>query len=381
MRRSRHHIGIWCKYGLWEASQKEFERARSVFERALQVDYRNQTLWLKYADMEMKNKFVNHARNVWDRAVVLHPRVDTFWYKYSYMEELIGAIDSARQVFERWMAWEPDDMQWAAYIKFEMRQGNIEQARSIYERYIKVLPTCRAYLKYARWEESLHQRALARSIYERALDELHPMERTEKLLVNFARFEERCKEIDRARVIYQYALSLLESNVEDARDDVSELKREFIAFEKRHGSKDSIENALVTQRREHYNAAVEADRYNYDIWFDFAHLEEAESGAPDVRAVYERAVLCVPPLREKRFWRRYIYLWINYAVYEELVARDVDRARDVYRRCLQLLPHKTFTFGKLWLMAAHLEVRQKDLAAARKILGQGIGTVVTLNDR
>ena len=21
-------IGIWCKYGLWEASQKEFERAR-----------------------------------------------------------------------------------------------------------------------------------------------------------------------------------------------------------------------------------------------------------------------------------------------------------------------------------------------------------------
>jgi crooked neck len=62
-----------------------------VFERALDIDYRNQTLWQKYADMEMKNKFVNHARNVWDRAVTLHPRVDTFWYKYSYMEEMAGA--------------------------------------------------------------------------------------------------------------------------------------------------------------------------------------------------------------------------------------------------------------------------------------------------
>jgi crooked neck len=121
IRRNRHHIGIWCRYGLWEASLREFERARSVFERALDVDYRNQTLWQKYAEMEMKNKFVNHARNIWDRCVTLHPRVDAFWFKYTYMEELVGAINEARQVFERWMKWEPDDMGWAAYIKFEMR--------------------------------------------------------------------------------------------------------------------------------------------------------------------------------------------------------------------------------------------------------------------
>jgi crooked neck len=35
IRRNRHHIGIWCRYGLWEATLKEFERSRSVFERAL----------------------------------------------------------------------------------------------------------------------------------------------------------------------------------------------------------------------------------------------------------------------------------------------------------------------------------------------------------
>lgn len=40
---------------------------------------------------------------------------------------------------------------------------------------------------------------------------------------------------------------------------------------------------------------------------------------PDtVRDVYERAIANIPPIQEKRHWRRYIYLWINYALYEEL---------------------------------------------------------------
>lgn len=57
-----------------------FSRARSIYERALDVDYRNVTLWLKYAEMEMKNRQVNHARNIWDRAVTTLPRVNQFWY-------------------------------------------------------------------------------------------------------------------------------------------------------------------------------------------------------------------------------------------------------------------------------------------------------------
>jgi len=43
-------------------------------------------------------------------------------------------------------------------------------------------------------------------VYERSLVELHTEERSEQLLIAFARFEERSKEYDRARVIYKYAL-------------------------------------------------------------------------------------------------------------------------------------------------------------------------------
>ena len=32
------------------------------------------------------------------------------------------------------------------------------------------------------------------------------------------------------------------------------------------------------------------------------------------------------------------------------------------------MPHKSFTFAKVWIMFAHFEVRQKNLTRARKIL-------------
>lgn len=55
---------------------KEFSRARSVFERALDVDPYCISLWIRYAENEMKNKFINHARNLWERATSILPRVE-----------------------------------------------------------------------------------------------------------------------------------------------------------------------------------------------------------------------------------------------------------------------------------------------------------------
>lgn len=37
------------------------------------------------------------------------------------------------------------------------------------------------------------------------------------------------------------------------------------------------------------------------------------------------------PKPNDSFWRRYIYLWINYALFEELQAADVERTREVYK--------------------------------------------------
>ncbi|CAL9023145.1 unnamed protein product, partial [Prunus brigantina] len=52
IRRVRGNVRDWIKYAQWEESHKDFERARSVWERALEVDHRNLTLWCNYAEAE-----------------------------------------------------------------------------------------------------------------------------------------------------------------------------------------------------------------------------------------------------------------------------------------------------------------------------------------
>lgn len=79
-------------------------------------------------------------------------------------------------------------------------------------------------------------------------------------------------------------------------------------------------------------------------------------------------VFLLSPLYLFRYWRRYIYLWINYFLYEELEMNDVEKTREIYKTCLQIIPHKTFTFAKIWIMFAHFEIRQLELQSARKIM-------------
>ncbi|GLD99735.1 hypothetical protein PINS_up008463 [Pythium insidiosum] len=374
IRRQRHHIGTWMKYAQWEESQHEFKRARSIFERAIDVDYKNPTIWLKYAEMEMRHKFINHARNVWDRAVTLLPRVAQFWYKYAFMEEMAGNLNGARRVFERWMEWQPDDQAWYSYIKLELRANDVERARQLYERYVACHPAERSYMKFAKWEEKdQHQLVFARRIYERALEELRDDEKTELIYVAFAAFEERCREIERARAIFKYALDRL------PKEEAPQLYNAFITFEKKHGDKQHIEDVVIAKRRVVYEQQVTANPLDYDSWLEYIKLEENEAvesqafGA--VRDVYERAIANVPPIEEKQYWRRYIYLWIKYALFEELIAADEspERVRNVYKLCLSVIPHKKFTFAKIWVLFAKFLVRQRDLQAARLTLGESLG--------
>ncbi|KAJ8309533.1 hypothetical protein KUTeg_014407 [Tegillarca granosa] len=189
----------------------------------------------------------------------------------------------------------------------------------------------------------------------------------EKLLIAFAKFEEGQKEHDRARVIYKYALDNL------PKERCEEIYKFYTVHEKKFGSRAAIEDVIVSKRRFQYEEEVKSNPLNYDAWFDYLRLLEDDQNIEQVRDTYERAIANIPPSQEKRHWRRYIYLWINYALYEELETEDYDRTREVYKACLDVIPHKKFTFSKIWLMFAHFEIRQKNVNGARKVLGVSIG--------
>ncbi|KAF3043152.1 NineTeen Complex (NTC) component [Didymella heteroderae] len=367
VRRNRINMNNWMRYASWELEQKEFRRARSIFERALDVDSTSVALWLRYIESEMKHRNINHARNLLDRAVTLLPRVDKLWYKYVYMEETLGNIDGARSVFERWMQWEPEESAWSSYIKLEKRHGEFERARAIFERFTVVHPEPKNWIKWAKFEEENGTSDLVRDVYGTAVETLGDEFMDEKLFMAYAKFEARLKETERARAIYKFALDRM------PRSKSVNLHKAFTTFEKQYGDRDGIEDVVLSKRRVHYEEQIKENPKNYDAWIDFARLEETSGNTDRVRDVYERAIAQIPPTQEKRHWRRYIYLWLFYAVYEESITKDTDRTRQIYQECIRLIPHKRFTFAKLWLMFAHFEVRQSQLTAARKLLGQAIG--------
>ncbi|EFQ28723.1 hypothetical protein CGRA01v4_10126 [Colletotrichum graminicola] len=367
VRRNRVNLNNWMRYAQWELEQKEFARARSVFERALDVHPNDIRLWIRYIESEMKCRNINHARNLLDRAVTRLPRVDKLWYKYVYMEEMLGNVPGTRQVFDRWMQWQPDEAAWSAYIKLEKRYGEYDRARDIFRAFTLVHPEPRNWIKWARFEEEFGTSDMVRDVFGTAIEELGDEFVDEKLFIAYARYEAKLKEYERARAIYKYALDRL------PRSRSMALHKAYTMFEKQFGDKDGVEDVVLSKRRVFYEAQVKENPKNYDIWFDYTRLEETAGDLDRVRDVYERAVAQVPPAQEKRFWRRYIYLWINYAIFEELQAKDVERSRQVYRVCLELIPHKKFTFAKIWLLKAQFEIRQGELTAARKTLGQGIG--------
>jgi len=367
IRKNRVVMTNWFKYAAWEEQQKEIDRSRSVYERALDVDHRNIALWLKYAEMEMRNKQVNHARNLWDRAVTVLPRANQLWLKYTYMEETVANVPGARAIFERWMEWEPEDQYWSTYINFELRYKELERARTIFERFVMVHPDVRNWIRYASFEQRHGFVNSARAIYERAVEFFGDEYLNEELFVKFAEFEERQKEHDRARAIYKYALDRM------PREQCVKIYEAYTVHEKKFGERTGIETVITKKRKLQYEDEVTNNPMNYDAWFDYIRLVESEGIKDEIRETYERAIANVPLSKDKQFWRRYIYLWINYAIFEELEAEDFSRTRDVYKTCLDLIPHKRFTFAKMWLLYAQFEIRQKDVGAARRALGTAIG--------
>ncbi|KAG6821427.1 NineTeen Complex (NTC) component [Arthromyces matolae] len=358
IRRTRGSIKEWLQYANWEASQNEFARSRSVFERALDVDARSVQLWLSYTEMELKSRNVQHARNLFDRAVTLLPRVDQLWYKYVFLEELLQNVPGARQVFERWMQWEPDDKAWQAYIKLEERYAEMDRASAIYERWIAVRPEPRVWVKWGKFEEERGRLDKAREVFQTALeffgDDEEQVEKAQAVFGAFAKMETRLKEYDRARVIYKFALARI------PRSKSASLYASYTKFEKQHGTRNTLENTVLGKRRIQYEEEVSNDGRNYDVWFDYSRLEE--SALHDLKeeggATPEEEEAAVARVRE---------------IFERAVAQDYARARQIFQTAINLVPHKQFTFAKLWVMFAKFEVRRLDLPAARKILGAGLG--------
>ena len=284
------------------------------------------------------------------------------------------------------------------------RSGRAAEARAVYERAVEVLCANErevdgaAAAAAAREEEKPSDGVII--VYEddpetAAADKnssSSSSSNASRLYLAFAAFEALAGEPERARAIYRHALDRAPKR------DVDAVFEAYSAFERSRGDRDGVDAVVAAERRLEYERRVQGDARDYDAWFEYARLEEgaaaaelaearAEAPSPEsfdlaraaeespavarVREVYERAVAALPPATtsattssaeaEKRLWCRYVYLWIYYAVFEELVAGDSKRAVAVYRAALGV----RFSFSLSFPFFFFFRERKKQLEKKR----------------
>lgn len=349
LRLKRNNIGIWLKYARWEEEQKDFRRARSIYERTLQVDYQNTAVWLRYIEMEISNKFIQHARTLYDRVTGVLPRIEQFWFKYAYMEERLENYAGARAIYERWMSWKPSDNAWLQYVKFEERCGEIDRARSIFERYMEQYLDTTAFIRYCKFEEKYKQYEKARTGYETCISMMPDL--TEDVFMKYAQFEIRRGELERANRIFKLGLEKLSPA------DSKKLYSGYISHTKQTGSRDQIEQVLLEKRRAYYESMLVSEPQNLDTCFDYIRMEEEAGDVEKVREIYERSIAKIPAGSDKKYWRRYLYIWLFYAQFEETMGKDIVRARNVLECAIKLMQYQKIYSTKILKYFGKFEIR------------------------
>lgn len=382
LNKNRLNYRQWMRYAKWEVDDNhDFRRARSVMERALEVNVQHVPFWVRYVELELSHKNVNHARNVLDRGVTILPYCDKLWFLYAETEERLGNYQGVRQVFQRWLLWRPGKAAWEAYVGFERRYDEHDKVRVIFTEMLGHFNEGSVWLEWANFEKLIlgdeeEQVRRVRGVYESGADYLVARGGMEEAEVQFFRlwclWEGSIGEAERGRAILDQLVGL-PGLAKQAR---AEVFRSLTEFERLYGTLSAVEGQILVKKELKCEAAVSANPRDYDTWWELIKIKETAVGtaAEELRQVYRQATSTYPQDSEKLTkWRRYVFLWIRFALWEEFKQRQVENAREVWRQVLAVVPHERFTFAKLWVMVCEFEMRNASLQAARKVLGRAIG--------
>ena len=117
----------------------------------------------------------------------------------------------------------------------------------------------------------------------------------ENFLIRFTKFEIKCKQFERAKMLFKYAIDHLPE------DNQKRIHNYFLDFQKQYGTREDMEDMVLVKRRYYLEEQINLDAYNYDHWFDYVQLEEQANtiSLDAIRDVYERAISHQPKVMEK----------------------------------------------------------------------------------
>jgi len=135
-----------------EIELREFDRCRILYEKYLEFNPQNCTTWIKYAELESILGDVERARAIYELAIE-QARLDMpeiIWKAYIDFEIEQEEHSRARQLYERLLAKTQHVKVWLSYAQFEAKGEEAEETEDVVE---------------ARLEKARH-------VYKKALDQL-----------------------------------------------------------------------------------------------------------------------------------------------------------------------------------------------------------------
>lgn len=296
---------IWISFAKFYESHGQLEEARTVFNKATEVDYVKvddlATIWSEYAEMELRHDNYEMAIKVLKRATALPSKKSASYYDSK--ESVQMRVHKSLKL-------------WSMYADLEESFGSFNSTKAVYDRIID--------LKIA----------------------------TPQIIINYALFLEENKYFEEAFKAYEKGINIFKWPL------VFDIWNTYLAkFLKRYGG------SKLERARDLFEQCLEncPAKYARNIYFLYAKLEEDYGLAKHAMAIYERATHHVDDKDKFDIYNVYIKktsemfgLTYTRSIYEKAIENlpdkqalemcirfadlerklgEIDRARSIYSHC------------------------------------------------
>lgn len=296
---------LWVAFARFYEKHKDLENARTVFDKATQVNYKTVDqliyIWCEYVEMELRHKKYKRALQVIKRATVIPKGI------YSGADVLKNERLSCQQKIHK------STKLWSLYADLEENFGTLETTKAVYEQmiFLKIV-TPNIIINYANLMEEHKYFEDSFRVYEKGIDIFEYPHVLPIWMCYLKRFIHRYggKKIERTRDLFEQALEKIPAK------DSKRINLLYAKFEEDYG--------LAKRAMDIYDRAVTvappSDRY--EMFLIYIARCAARFGITKTRDIYEKAIKNLPDAFLKS-------MCLKYAALEKKLG-EVDRARAIY---------------------------------------------------
>lgn len=328
---------LWVEFAKFYEVNSQLEDARTVFEKATQVEYAKvddlAAIWCEWAEMEIRQENFQNALDLMYRSTLISKN------KINYNDESETVQTRLHKSLKLW----------SMYADLEESFGTFKSCKSVYDRIIDLrICTPQIIINYGMFLDEHNYFEEAFRAYEKGIALFKWPNVFDIWNTYLTKFLSRYSgsQLERAR-------DLFEQCIENCPPDL--VKNFFLLYaklEEEHG----LARHVMTVYERAVSSVQESDMYDL---FNLYIKKAAEIyGIPRTRPIYEKAIEMLPEIKSRE-------MCVKFAEMETKLG-EIDRARVIYSHCSQMCdPRITQDFWQRW---KDFEIRHGNEDTMREML-------------